>query len=59
MTEKIKLFRIEISQADLDDLTYRLGRTRWPDDPPGAGWNYGVPVGYLKGLDELWRGNYD
>ncbi|HKC73013.1 MAG TPA: epoxide hydrolase N-terminal domain-containing protein, partial [Chloroflexota bacterium] len=28
-------FRIDIPQAELDDLHDRLGRTRWPDELPG------------------------
>ena len=31
-------FRIDIPQADLDDLNDRLARTRWPDELPGVGW---------------------
>jgi len=30
-------FRIDIPQADLDDLRDRLARTRWPDALPGVG----------------------
>jgi hypothetical protein len=43
-------FRIEIPQADLDDLRRRLDRTRWPDELPGAGWSRGVPLRYLEEL---------
>jgi pimeloyl-ACP methyl ester carboxylesterase len=52
-------FRIEVPQADLDDLHQRLARTRWPDDLPGGGWRRGVPLDYLKGLAEHWRSGYD
>jgi len=52
-------FRIDIPQADLDDLHERLARTRWPDELPGIGWNQGVPVEYLKELAEYWRTSYD
>jgi epoxide hydrolase len=52
-------FRIDIPQADLDDLHDRLAQTRWPDELPGVGWAYGVPLGYLKELAEYWRGSYD
>ena len=41
---KINPFRINIPQADLDDLRDRLARTRWPDELPDVGWTYGVPV---------------
>ena len=56
---EIRPFRVDIPQEDLDDLHDRLGRTRWPDELPGVGWNYGVPQGYLKGLAEYWRTSYD
>lgn len=57
--EAIHPYRIAITQADLDDLSDRLGRTRWPDELPGAGWNYGIPLGYMKDLAEYWRTSYD
>ncbi len=56
---EIRSFRIDVPQSDLDDLSDRLARTRWPDELPGAGWAYGVPLGYLKELAEYWRSSYD
>ena len=56
---EIRPFRINIPQADLDDLRDRLARTRWPDELPGGGWNYGVTLGYVKELVEYWRTRYD
>jgi pimeloyl-ACP methyl ester carboxylesterase len=58
MTE-ITPFRIDVPQADLDELSDRLGRTRWPDALPGVGWSYGVDEDYLTGLVEYWRTGYD
>jgi len=55
----IRPFRIEIPQAELDDLRDRLARTRWPDELPGAGWDYGIPLGYLRELADHWRTAYD
>ncbi len=52
-------FLIEIPQADLDDLRERLGRTRWPDELPGVGWDYGIPLGYVQELAHYWRTDYD
>jgi epoxide hydrolase len=52
-------FRIEIPQAALDDLRDRLDRTRWPDELPGVGWNYGVPLSHVKQLAGHWRDGYD
>jgi epoxide hydrolase len=55
----IRPFRIDIPQADLDDLRDRLHRTRWPDELPGVGWAYGVPLGYLKELAAYWGDGYN
>jgi pimeloyl-ACP methyl ester carboxylesterase len=52
-------FRIDVPEADLDDLRDRLSRTRWPDELPGVGWSYGVPLQRLKELTEYWRTKYD
>ncbi|MFI6760571.1 epoxide hydrolase family protein [Micromonospora sp. NPDC050417] len=61
MSEKteVKPFRIDVPQAELDDLRDRLDRTRWPDEIPDAGWDYGVPVAYVRKLVEYWRDGYD
>ena len=55
----VRPFRIEIPQADLDDLNERLARTRFPDELPDVGWSRGVPLNYLKELAEYWRTSYD
>jgi len=56
---EIRPFRIDIPQADLDDLNDRLAHTRFPDELPDVGWSRGVPLGYLKELAEYWRTAYD
>jgi pimeloyl-ACP methyl ester carboxylesterase len=56
---EIRPFRIDVPQADLDDLADRLARTRWPDELPGVGWSRGVPLDWLQELTEHWRGGYD
>jgi pimeloyl-ACP methyl ester carboxylesterase len=67
---EIRPFRIEIPQADLDDLAERLARTRFANElPPDTsraqqgpvppGWEYGVPVAYVRDLVEYWRHHYD
>jgi pimeloyl-ACP methyl ester carboxylesterase len=55
----IRPFRIDVPQSALDDLHDRLARTRWPDELPGTGWDYGVPLSYLRELAEHWRTAYD
>ncbi|MEV7965748.1 epoxide hydrolase family protein [Sphaerisporangium sp. NPDC088356] len=55
----IRPFRIDIRQAEVDDLRDRLTRTRWTGEVPGTGWSRGVPVDYLKGLADYWATKYD
>jgi epoxide hydrolase len=69
---EIREFRIDVPQSDLDDLQERLVRTRWANElPPESregveeagpvppGWEYGVPLDYVKELVEYWRTDYD
>ncbi len=59
---RIEPYRIEVAEADLDDLRRRLGETRWPDAVPGDSdddWSRGIPASYLKELAEYWRTSYD
>ncbi|WP_228817137.1 epoxide hydrolase family protein [Nocardia transvalensis] len=55
----IRPFRIEIPQADLDDLQERLARTRWADQIPGSGDTYGVSVDRVRHLVNYWRDGFD
>lgn len=55
----IEPFRVDIPQEALDDLADRLARTRWPDELPGAGWDYGIPLRRVRELAERWRTSYD
>ncbi|WP_327129462.1 epoxide hydrolase family protein [Streptomyces sp. NBC_01727] len=57
--DDIRPFRIAISDDDLEDLHRRLDHTRWPDQLPGVGWAYGIPLDYLKELAHYWRHEYD
>jgi epoxide hydrolase len=59
MSEPIQAFRIEIPQADVDYLHDRLASARWPGELPGAAWERGIPLGYLKELAGYWRSRYD
>jgi pimeloyl-ACP methyl ester carboxylesterase len=52
-------FKIEIPDADLEDLRERLRRTRWPQPLAGAGWERGVPSDYLKQLAGYWLEQFD
>ena len=65
-------FRIDIPQADIDDLMSRLARTRRANELPASeldglpsggpvqpGWQYGVPGTYVQQLVERWRSGFD
>jgi epoxide hydrolase len=56
---EIRPFRVEIPQADLDELQQRLERVRWPDELPGVEWTYGVPLDYVRELVDRWRTTFD
>ena len=52
-------FTIRIADDVLVDLNERLARVRWPDEPPGAGWQYGSDLAYMRELVAYWRDRYD
>lgn len=52
-------FRLDVPQRELDDLGERLARVRWPDELPGVGWTYGIPLERMRSLVEYWRDGYD
>ncbi len=57
---EIRPFRIDIPQAELDDLRDRLARTRWSTgELPDVGWQYGVPQDELRTLVDYWGSGYD
>ena len=55
----ITAFSLPFSQAAVDDLRDRLARTRWPDEIPGSGWEYGFNLESLKKICEYWRKDFD
>lgn len=52
-------FRIEVPQADLDDLKRRLKATRWPERETVDDWSQGVPLAYLQEFTNYWAQRYD
>ncbi len=55
----VRPFTIAIEDSVLEDLQKRLADTRWPDEIPNTGWDYGSNLGYLKELVEYWRTKFD
>jgi pimeloyl-ACP methyl ester carboxylesterase len=52
-------FKIHVPDSVLADLKQRLARTRFPGEIPGAGWDYGTDLAYLKELVTYWRDRFD
>jgi hypothetical protein len=52
-------FKIEVPNEVLEDLRERLARTRFPDEVPDTGWEYGTNLAYMKELVDYWRTKYD
>ena len=52
-------FKIHVPDSVLTDLKRRLAQTRFADEFPDAGWDYGTNLGYLKSLVDYWRQHYD
>jgi microsomal epoxide hydrolase len=59
MSDAIEDFRVEVSDAEIDDLRHRLRNTRWPDQIPGSGWGYGTDLEYLRDLCATWESTFD
>jgi microsomal epoxide hydrolase len=52
-------FTVEVADEAIEDLRRRLTRTRWPDQIPGSGWDYGTDLGTLRDLCAHWADGYD
>jgi microsomal epoxide hydrolase len=52
-------FKIHIPDSVLTDLKRRLAQSRFADEFPDAGWDYGTNQAYLKNLVDYWRDRYD
>jgi len=55
----IERFEIPFSETAVRDLHERLARTRWPDEIPGSGWDYGLPLDYLRELCSYWKDEFE
>lgn len=51
--------QISVPERELEDLRFRLARTRWAEELPGAEWAYGVPVSRVQHLVDAWLNRYD
>jgi microsomal epoxide hydrolase len=58
-SEAIVPFRVNVSDEVIADLKARLASTRFPDQLPGAGWDYGADIAYVEELCAYWRDRFD
>ena len=52
-------FKIDVPDAELDDLRDRLRRTRWPERETVDDWSQGIPLAYVQELCAYWADDYD
>lgn len=56
---EVRPFTIHVPDDVLDDLRRRLEQTRFPNELPDTGWEYGSNLGYLRDLVQYWRTTFD
>jgi len=56
---EITPFAIDIDAGTLSDLRRRIHDTRWPDAAPGAAWEQGTDLDYLRRLLAYWADEFD
>jgi pimeloyl-ACP methyl ester carboxylesterase len=55
----VEPFELPYSESAVNDLRERLRRTRWPDEVPGAAWEYGFDLSFLQDLCAYWLDGFD
>jgi pimeloyl-ACP methyl ester carboxylesterase len=55
----IQPFEVHVPDSTLYELQKRLELTRWPDEIPDSGWNYGTNLSYLKKLIDYWQHKFN
>jgi len=58
-TAAVRPFRVEVPQADLDDLRRRIAATRWPSKELVPDRSQGVQLAPLRALARYWATDYD
>ncbi len=56
---EITPFKINATEAALDDLRRRLQHTRWPEAQTANDWSQGIPLSYLQEVCAYWADGYD
>lgn len=52
-------YTITTSADELADLHTRLRSTRWPDKETPTDWAQGIPLAYMKEIQDYWLNSYD
>jgi pimeloyl-ACP methyl ester carboxylesterase len=55
---KLQPFKVDVPDNQIDDLKFRIRRSRWPDQITGAGWSSGTDLAYLSELATYWSESY-
>jgi pimeloyl-ACP methyl ester carboxylesterase len=55
----IRPFRVEVQQADIDDLRRRIMSTRWPEKETVPDQSQGVQQATIQALARYWASDYD
>jgi pimeloyl-ACP methyl ester carboxylesterase len=58
-SEAIRPFRVEVPQAEIDDLRQRIKATRWPEKETRADQTQGVQLATIQELARYWSSDYD
>ena len=58
-SEAIRPFRVDVPQAELDDLRRRIAATRWPEQETVADASQGVQLATMQKLARYWATDYD
>jgi pimeloyl-ACP methyl ester carboxylesterase len=57
--KSIRPFGFTFPQADLDDLKYRISKTKWPDKETVSDASQGVQLATMQALADYWAGKHD
>lgn len=58
-TAAIRPFKMHVADSVLADLHRRLAETRWPDQLPGTGWEYGTDIEKVREVADYWQKQFD
>jgi epoxide hydrolase len=59
VNDAITPFRVDFSEAAIDDLRERLRQARWPEPETVGGWSQGTPLAWVRELCRYWLEDYD